>query len=750
MAMLLKTTLLLLSSTLIANAMNLHEVVEQTTSTHPVVIEKVRNYNAVRESLKGSRSEYRPKIDISIGVGLEKVNNSITNFTDQRSNIRQSRLTLNQNLYNGMTSYYTVASEERRLDSAYFTYLEELNAITFETVEVYLELIKQQRLLNLAVQNIDNHASKFSQVRERTDGGAGSQSELDRIAGRLATAQSDHMVQKNAYLDSVFNFQKYYGDFVEARELSLPLFDNGTLPLTLKEAISKMQSYHPSLIIANQNVDVKKMQYESLKGNMRPKVDLSITRAWNENLGGFIGKDNSYQAMVTLNYNIYNGHGDNAKRQSALSEVHVENEKKRNMQRNLMNNLQLSWSEYKLLQKQQKFLKKNAYYMRKVHSSYKKEFALGRRTIVDMLDSEHEVYLADVAVVGNEFSYIRSKFRLLSMMGNLYDVLKSQIPTEFEYKLLNEERYEKFYDDDYLPLERERDHDNVIDTSDMCVNSLKDSLTVGTGCSSEASEKYLYDPAAEVRKEMVQNSVRDEVELKTSTLNLGEKTIFNYITFESKTIQFSKQSELVMREVIEQLKVFSGASIAKITVFSNDYDSEVKNYKISLDRAYYLKKSLLLNGIKGENIDIFASTKYDHKQSAGRYNYFTIEMYDLYEYTKEGVSSIEQDSIVFVKNDIELNSPALIAVKKLAEQFKTMGSVKIEVVNHSGDSDSHRQNEKLSRKRAALIKAILVQAGINEEHVIDIGLGSFERDFEEILDDDESQSKNATEFIIKE
>ena len=107
-------------------------------------------------------------------------------------------------------------------------------------------------------------------------------------------------------------------------------------------------------------------------------------------------------------------------------------------------------------------------------------------------------------------------------------------------------------------------------------------------------------------------------------------------------------------------------------------------------------------------------------------------------------------SPVFKPKSLDLNNSEVVHIQTLAKQLKGMGDVTIEVVNHSGDFSSSRKNEKLSRNRALLIKNILVQAGISQENIVAIGLGSYERSFEEILEEDDVSSKNATEFIIKQ
>jgi outer membrane protein, adhesin transport system len=744
----IRLLLLSFSGTLVLHAMTLQDAVLNSTATHPAVLEQVKYYNAVHESVVGSKAGYRPTIDLEMGVGIEKVNNSITAFQNQRSNVRQSRLILNQNIYNGMSTHYALKSEEKRLESAYFSYLEQVNEIAFDTVDAYLELLKQKRLFDLSAQNVQNHRTKFVKVRERTEGGAGTQAELDQIAGRLATAQSEYIAADNAYLDTIYNMQKMMGYFTEADILELPQFDNKELPTSLEIALDKMQTFHPSLTISRKNVNVKSLQYEANKGAMRPKIDLAVTRNWNENLGGFQGKDNSYQAMLTLRYNIYNGHSDNAARQNSLSQIHVEHEKSRALIREQINNLQVSWSEYKLLQKQGSFLKKNAYYMRKVLSSYKKEFALGRRTLLDLLDAEHEVYLADQNVVENRFSYLRSKYRVLFMMGNIYEVIKTEVPQNMQYK--DNAQAVNTYDDDYLPLDVEKDHDNVIDSRDICQNSPYNIESVKTGCSEEASEKYLYDPAVKPAKEIKNNQVKDVIELQHEVLKLGEKTTLNYITFAQKSLQFSSKSQKVMREIISQLKVMGGGVIAEIEVFSNDFSGATQNKLLSTQRAYYLKKSLMINGISGDNISVHAGKAFDHSISQGNYNYFTITIYDVYAYGQKSILQTEQDVLVFKPKSLDLNNSEVVHIQTLAKQLKGMGDVTIEVVNHSGDFSSSRKNEKLSRNRALLIKNILVQAGISQENIVAIGLGSYERSFEEILEEDDVSSKNATEFIIKQ
>ncbi|MDQ7062140.1 MAG: TolC family protein [Sulfurimonas sp.] len=128
--------LLVISITSILNAQDLPTTIQEVINTNPVILERLKNYNSIKEDITSAESGYYPKLDISIGAGYENSRRKdyagVTTLSDHQNNpinklglgVYQNALTYTQNLFNGFATTYKVKQQEHRTASAAYSYVE--------------------------------------------------------------------------------------------------------------------------------------------------------------------------------------------------------------------------------------------------------------------------------------------------------------------------------------------------------------------------------------------------------------------------------------------------------------------------------------------------------------------------------------------------------------------------------------------------------------------------------------------------
>jgi len=64
----------------------------------------------------------------------------------------------------------------------------------------------------------------------------------------------------------------------------------------------------------------------------------------------------------------------------------------------------------------------------KARDAYQQQFSLGQRTLLDLLDSENEVFRARTALVNTQYDEMYSMYRILNSMGMLLQSLNVELP----------------------------------------------------------------------------------------------------------------------------------------------------------------------------------------------------------------------------------------------------------------------------------------------------------------------------------
>jgi hypothetical protein len=369
---------------------------------------------------------------------------------------------------------------------------------------------------------------------------------------------------QNEYKKSVYRFHKYIGRYVEGEEMAIPVFDNDLLPGTLKEAFDKQMENHPLLISAGFNIDVKKWEYKRERSDYKPFVNFEASRDWRSDYSGVSGFEDDTRFMVKMRYNLYDGGVKKAKMGKISSLVQREKEVRDRVKRSILTDLQLTWSSYKLLSSQIGAVRKSMFFTKAALKSYKEEFKMGNRNLINILDAESEYQASKLILAKTKSDYLISKYRILYSMGTLAENLKIDIPYSGKLKEL---RRATVSQRDKTTINLDVDNDGINDKNDISVNSVKESKVDIVGEVKEKTKKFLDDPIQAIIKEK-ESRIRRKRDLRAKKIKADVKTTIDLVSFNRKSIGLTNSSKIIMREIIAQLKDLSLDGLTQIYISS--------------------------------------------------------------------------------------------------------------------------------------------------------------------------------------
>ncbi len=151
----------------------------------------------------------------------------------------------------------------------------------------------------------------------------------------------------------------------------------------------------------------------------------------NNNTGGEKGHNNNdWQAGVEMNYNLFRGGSDKARLQSDAHKINQALDIRNNALRELTENLSLAWNAMNNASKQLPTAREYAETTKRVRAAYQDQFGLGQRTLLDVLDSENELYNADRRYTEVRYTEEFSRYRVLATMGELLTKQRISLPPE--------------------------------------------------------------------------------------------------------------------------------------------------------------------------------------------------------------------------------------------------------------------------------------------------------------------------------
>ena len=398
-------------------AETLKEAVQKTLQSNPEVQAVIQARHASEQNLKVSKSDYYPEIYIAAGVGEETTETPfITPEVDLTR--KEVALVVKQLLYDGFATSQTVASSEARLMASDMRIHASIEDMTLRTAQVYMAVMREKKQLELAKQNLLVHKKIYDRVKQRSDQGVGRKADLSQVEGRLALAESQVIASEANFYNAQVNYIRVVG-IAPSDDMVMPESLASELPINIEEATNVTLKNNPSLKSAMADVMSANAQRKVARSGFHPQLNLVFEQTWDENLDGIEGDNDGYSLMLQFKYNLFNGGGDSARSRQAAFRVEESKALQDKTQREAVEDLNVAWTTYKAVRNQLIFLKQHMDASVQTQDAYEKQFNLGRRTLLDMLDARNELFQAERAYNSAQFDSLYQQYRVLAAMGML-------------------------------------------------------------------------------------------------------------------------------------------------------------------------------------------------------------------------------------------------------------------------------------------------------------------------------------------
>lgn len=408
----------------------LRELVEQAVLNNPEVLARWHAVKAVQAERDAARGGFLPRADLSMAAGPER--RSQINGQYSRS---FGTLTLNQLLYDG----FATAAEVRRLDHATRTRLFELmdvsEAVALEAVRAYFDVVRYRELVRLAEDNFVEHRAVYSQTDQKVKAKIARAVDLEQITGRLALAEANLLIETSNLHDTSARFQRIIGR-MPGRAMALPAPLDRGFPSDGTNALTRAQQSNPAILAAIENVRASEAAMQTRTAAYQPRLDFRLRREQGRNLDGIPGNTNTTAAEVVLNWNLFNGFADRARERQFGEQLNITKDLRDKTCRDIRQTTIIAFNDVVKLKEQLEYLLIHEAALTKALTAYRQQFQIGQRTLLDLLDTENELFQARRAVVNARHDLGIAHARTQASVGNLLRALDvTRLATESEEQL---------------------------------------------------------------------------------------------------------------------------------------------------------------------------------------------------------------------------------------------------------------------------------------------------------------------------
>ncbi len=409
----------------------LKEMVEKTVTANPEVQSRYHRFLESGFEQDVARGNFLPKADI---VSSYRKQEQLLTVSDGTNIPRfNNELVLRQMIFDG----FATSSEVKRLGHAnrvrYYELQSAMQNTTLEFMRSYIDTMRYRELSQFAKDNYVVHKQLFDRIKERVDAGVARKVDLEQADGRLALAEANLLTETTNLHDVSARMQRLYGE-IPPSTLEAPTFFNAGVEPTSAEALKVAYHKNPDLLSTIEDIQASKDEIKTKESRYYPKLDLQARKNLGVSNDGRFSSSAADLLELTMNFNLFNGFSDqNSIKQTA---------EKLNNSRDLRDKacvdtrqlMVIAYNDILQLKEQEQYRTEHKNSIENAREAYRKQFDIGQRTLLDLLDTENEYFQAKRALANVQYDIQAAYARTYAAQGELLNKIGAARGDLPEYK----------------------------------------------------------------------------------------------------------------------------------------------------------------------------------------------------------------------------------------------------------------------------------------------------------------------------
>jgi len=422
-----------------AQPFTITDAINQAVQTNPGVGEAAANRRGIETELRQNQATLLPQIHTEARWAVDRFNIQDTSAPPPLGLPplgNQTWLTgysgtvvVRQLLWDGLATLNQIWRQVARVDAAAYRVHERTELIALDASEAYIDVVRYTHLVAIARENVTAHQTILSNVQARYQGGRAGEGDLQQVQERVEAAKAE-LAQFEQTLDETRGaFRKTIG--IEPYNLRVP-GRLPSLPRSKDESLAITLDHNPTIQAAQADRDAAKHDFDSTAGAFVPTISLEGRAERGKNVNEIFGRQSDVSGYVTATWDIFRGGQDSWKRAEAAEQYQQQTMAHARLQRAAYESIDKAWAARTLTADRIAALIRQIAADRKVIDAYQKEYELGQRSLIDLLNAQNQLFNANVSLESARSVAVFGDYQLLAAMGQLLQYLKTPHPIDAE------------------------------------------------------------------------------------------------------------------------------------------------------------------------------------------------------------------------------------------------------------------------------------------------------------------------------
>jgi adhesin transport system outer membrane protein len=409
-----------------SSAKSLSEAVATAVTKHPEVLRDGALDRAADKEIDQAFSRFLPTLDLEAATGYEYTNSPTTrnrnnpgrNDPSGRDLWRtDSSAVVRQLVFDGFGALNQLRSARAESRAASALVYDTGERIGVLAVQVYLDVLRNREFVGIAEENVAAHETIARQIQELSTAGRGLGSDVDQAQARLSLARSALEQRRGDLRAARARYIEIVGEPPD--DLVRPPAPAYQVPASPEAAINVALESNPSIRISAANHQARRRDVKAANAPFFPRLDIEAFGSINNNQDGALGPDSDFNARMRMRYNVLNGLGDLAAKRRARHQATAALGDDNETRRQIREDVRVAYQALVTARERLAHLTAHAEAQARVLQGYRGQFELGRRSLLDLLDAQNELFQARLSFNDGDYRELLSHYELMFSMGQL-------------------------------------------------------------------------------------------------------------------------------------------------------------------------------------------------------------------------------------------------------------------------------------------------------------------------------------------
>lgn len=400
------------------------QTINDVLKTHRSLKTIMENRQVLEHELTRAKAGFGPSVTVSGQGGVSVENDSTTRSHDAENEwlgTISASARLVQPIWDGFATRSRVRQAQTTLDSVKARVFDTATTLSLDGIIAHINLIRARTVYGLAERNVGQHQAILRQTQDRKNLGVDTGADVSQAQSRLQRALSSLSEAKSTLVVAEDTYSRLTGEPVASTMAQVPMPPEVyTAPQPVYELAEK---HNPKIAAYLQDIRTARAGKELAQSAFFPTFNLEAGPSWSNKGGDWNRESSSFDVVGTMRWNIFNSGADVAATKAAGARVRQARQVMYDYMDDLKLDIESTWANYLAAQEQFRHYTDAVKFNQMTRKAYLEQFQMGKRSLLDVLDSENELYNSSTQAEMAKGNILIGAYRLCALTGNLLPLM---------------------------------------------------------------------------------------------------------------------------------------------------------------------------------------------------------------------------------------------------------------------------------------------------------------------------------------